>query len=260
VKEWCEQEEEMEGAEPGFEEATIVARQLMQRGRPLPSWLENDLRDDTPMGEEACPERAPLVGPEHQAVVPEWGAPMVTRVDKLKALFGAHGDILCGDGEVTYLSHALQASAWAETVMEPPAVIMAALCHDVGHMLALAGQQSEDTEYLGGHRAGVVGAQWLEDELWLGKAVTDPVRLHLSAMRYQAFKLPRYLSDQLGPSDRAAVESEDGAMTADEARRFEAHPWHKEALRVVAYHLAANKPGEPIWTLDEALAATEYGV
>lgn len=40
--------------EPGFEESTVVARQLMQAGQPFPPWLEEDLKDDSKMEEEPC--------------------------------------------------------------------------------------------------------------------------------------------------------------------------------------------------------------
>lgn len=45
--------------EPGFEESTVVARQLMQQGPPFPKWLADDLRDDSKMAEDVCLQKNP---------------------------------------------------------------------------------------------------------------------------------------------------------------------------------------------------------
>lgn len=45
--------------EPGFEEFMVVARQLMRAGPPFPQWLDQDLKDDSKMAEDACPQKDP---------------------------------------------------------------------------------------------------------------------------------------------------------------------------------------------------------
>ncbi len=244
----------MEGdGESGFEEATIVARQFMQAGAPFPRWLEDVLKDDTQIPEDACPRQEPRIGPEYQVVVPMRG------VDKLKALFCEHGQSEYIGEEVSQLEHALQAASWAKTAREPPHLIMAALCHDVGHLLMLAGHDLEPMEGLGAHKHAVAGAEWLEKELGVGKEVTDPVRLHVAAKRYQAYKIPRYATDHLSPASRRTLELQGGPMSWEEVKQFERHPRYHEALRVRAYDNAAKVKGERTWTLEEALAAAGYG-
>jgi endonuclease-8 len=44
---------------PGFEEFMVVARQLMRAGPPFPQWLDQDLKDDSKMAEDACPQKDP---------------------------------------------------------------------------------------------------------------------------------------------------------------------------------------------------------
>lgn len=45
--------------EPRFEASTLVARQLMRAGPPFPQWLDQDLKDDSKMAEDACPQKDP---------------------------------------------------------------------------------------------------------------------------------------------------------------------------------------------------------
>ena len=37
----------MDVPEPGFEESTVVARQLMRTGPPFPQWLDQDLKNNS---------------------------------------------------------------------------------------------------------------------------------------------------------------------------------------------------------------------
>jgi len=176
-------------------------------------------------------------------------------MDKLKALFREHGESEYIGEDVSQLEHALQAAAWAETAMEPPHLIMAALCHDVGHLLLLAGHDLEAMEGLGAHKHAVAGAEWLENEIGLGKDVTDPIGLHVAAKRYKAYKTPRYVQSQLSPASQRTLELQGGPMSREEAIQFEQHPRYQDALRLRAYDNAAKVKGDKPWTLEEALAA-----
>jgi gamma-butyrobetaine dioxygenase len=179
-------------------------------------------------------------------------------VDKLKMLFRNHGQSEYIGEEVSQLEHALQAASWALTAQEPPRLIMAALCHDVGHLLMLAGYDLEPMEHLGAHKHAVAGADWLEKELGVGKDVTDPVRLHVAAKRYQCYKIPRYVTEHLSTASQRTLELQGGPMSWEEAKQFERHPRFHEALRVRAYDNAAKIRGQKTWTLDEALKAAGY--
>lgn len=179
-------------------------------------------------------------------------------MDRLRELFAKHGSEEYIGEDVSQVEHALQAAEWARDAGEPKTMIMAALCHDVGHLLLLAGHDLEPMAGLGAHRHAVAGAQWLEKELGLGPEVTDPVRLHVAAKRYQAFRIPRYVETQLSPASRKTLELQGGPMTFTEAKRFEAHPRYQEALRLRSYDNAAKEKGRRTWTVDEALAAAGY--
>jgi len=179
-------------------------------------------------------------------------------IHKLVELFEKHGEQEYIGEEVTQLQHALQAAEWAKDGGDSKDMVMSALCHDVGHLLMLAGHDLEPMEGLGAHMHAVAGAEWLETELGLGKMVTDPVRLHVAAKRYQAYKIPRYVQDHLSPASQRTLELQGGPMDRSEAKQFEKHPMYREALRIRGYDNAAKVKGYRCWSLREALAFAGY--
>lgn len=174
-------------------------------------------------------------------------------IHKLVELFEKHGEQEYIGEEVTQLQHALQAAERARDAGESYDTIMAALCHDVGHLLIFTGHDLEPMEGLGAHKHAVAGAEWLEKELGFGKSVTDPVRLHVAAKRYQAFKIPRYVQDHLSPASQRTLELQGGPMNYEEAKQFELHPSYLTALRIRSYDNAAKVKGHKCWSLHEAL-------
>src|SRR5262245_20784727 len=56
-------------------------------------------------------------------------------VDEIQKLFVKHGGSLYGGEAVTQLEHALQAASLAEAEGASPALISAALLHDIGHLM-----------------------------------------------------------------------------------------------------------------------------
>jgi len=179
-------------------------------------------------------------------------------IHKLVELFEKHGEQEYIGEEVTQLEHALQAAEWARDAGESYDIIMAALCHDVGHLLMLAGHDLEPMEGLGAHKHAVAGAEWLESELGLPKSVTDPVRLHVAAKRYQAFKIPHYVQNCLSPVSQRTLEHQGGPMSYEEAKQFERHPSYQAALRVRSYDNAAKIKGHICWSLHDVLKFAGY--
>src|SRR5687767_13949425 len=101
-------------------------------------------------------------------------------VDTIQKLFEEHGDSLYGGEAVTQLEHALQASMLAENEDASPALITAALLHDIGHLLHNLPDDAPDS-----------GIDDVHEELaynrlraHFGDDVTEPVRLHVDAKRY----------------------------------------------------------------------------
>jgi len=156
----------------------------------------------------------------------------VTAVEAIGELFAGPGarDYL---GEpVTIGEHMRQAGALAEAAGAQPALVAAALLHDIGHLLGEmengpAGGSSPPMRTEARH--GEAGATWLSQ--WFGEAVTEPVRLHVAAKRYLCAVDAGYLGVLSAESART-LSLQGGPMTAAEAAAFEAIGYSRDAVAV----------------------------
>jgi gamma-butyrobetaine dioxygenase len=147
--------------------------------------------------------------------------------DEIKELFAARGAELYVGEPVTQLEHGLQAAHQAEVEAAPDALVVAALLHDIGHLIP------EDAE--GAAEAGIdarheeAGKAWLDGRF--GPAVTEPIRLHVAAKRYLCAVEPGYLA-KLSPASVRSLGLQGGPMTEEEVRSFEANPFYRDAVRL----------------------------
>jgi [1-hydroxy-2-(trimethylamino)ethyl]phosphonate dioxygenase len=156
--------------------------------------------------------------------------------DELLEIYGKRAAKRYGLSDVTQLQHALQAALNAEKAGEPPAIIVASLLHDLGHMIHDLG-----TDYL---ERGINdthedrGAAWLERRF--GRDVSEPVRLHVPAKRYLCAVEGHY--EQLARDSRRSLELQGGTMTADEVAAFRSEAYGDAAIRVRRYDDTAKTP------------------
>jgi gamma-butyrobetaine dioxygenase len=140
------------------------------------------------------------------------------------------------------LDHLLQAGSLAEAAGAAPALVAAALLHDVGHLLGEEGSAQLSGELLmagsDNHHASR-GAGWLS--AWFGPEVTEPVRLHVAAKRYLCATDPAYYG-LLSDASRYTLAVQGGPMTLAEAREFGALPFAREALAVRRWDDQAKDP------------------
>jgi gamma-butyrobetaine dioxygenase len=150
------------------------------------------------------------------------------------------------------LRHGLVGAAHARAVEAPPALIAAALLHDIGHLLDLDDADGFDDDRDVEH--AMLGAGWLA--LWLPESVTRPIALHVDAKRYLAVKDPAFL-DTLTPMSRASLALQGGAHSAAEARGFEREAFFADALRVRDWDDAPDLPDARIGSLEDYRALIE---
>jgi len=151
---------------------------------------------------------------------------VVTAVEELFA--SARGRDYLGEA-VTMADHQLQAAALARAAGEPDALVVAALLHDVGHLLPGATD--------GGH--GASGATWLAQ--WFGEDVTEPVRLHVAAKRFLVATKAAYAAE-LSPASVASLRNQGGPMHDDELLAFRRHPHASAAVALRRLDDAAKDP------------------
>ena len=147
--------------------------------------------------------------------------------DALIALFARHGaDGYFGE-RVTQAEHALQSAALAEAEGAAPALVIAALLHDVGHLIHTGGEDIADRGIDARHEA--IGATHLAR--LFGPAVVEPVRLHVPAKRYLCAIDKNYWRD-LSPASKQSLELQGGIFSPDEAEAFAALPQAQDAVRL----------------------------
>ena len=151
----------------------------------------------------------------------------------LQVLMEGGGESYFGE-PVTQLAHALQTAALAEAAGASDALIVAALLHDVGHLLGPDPQREID----GLHE--VIGNQFLQR--YFSLAVTEPVRMHVAAKRYLCTVDPAY-APSLSPASLDSLGMQGGAMNDQELREFEATPWSEDAAVLRRWDDAAKVPG-----------------
>lgn len=142
--------------------------------------------------------------------------------------FEERGNGKYGKEEVTQLQHALQSAQLAEEEQAPAELISAALLHDIGHIIddnALPEHNEQNLDDQHEERA----YEWLTAHF--GKAVADPVRLHVVAKRYLCTK-DRSYEQELSPTSYKSYLDQGGQMNEEEISTFEREPHHQEALRL----------------------------
>jgi gamma-butyrobetaine dioxygenase len=159
-------------------------------------------------------------------------------VDEIMERFLQRGVAAYHGEAVSQSEHALQAAALAEREGAPDRLVVAALLHDVGHLLE--GQDEELAEHGLDGRHEEAGCAWLAR--FFGPEVTEPIRLHVAAKRYLCAVDPRYL-DSLSTASRLSLSLQGGPMTADELSRFESVPFHDDAVSLRHWDDAAKIPG-----------------
>lgn len=164
----------------------------------------------------------------------------MSEVDEILSLFHSRGDSQYGGECVTQAEHALQCAALAETENATPALIVASLLHDIGHLLhelpAAAPEQGIDDHH------ETSAAAWLRKRF--PDAVTEPVRLHVAAKRYLCAVDAGYLQ-QLSPPSVTSLKLQGGPMTPQEVQQFEQNPFAQEAVQLRRWDDAAKVPALP---------------
>jgi phosphonate degradation associated HDIG domain protein len=142
-----------------------------------------------------------------------------------------------GLSAINQLQHALQAAAHAVAEDAPAATVLASLLHDVGHIIHQLGEDPAARGVDDVHEE--LGARWLAERF--GPAVSEPVRLHVSAKRYLCTVESDYFG-KLSPDSVRSLKLQGGLMSPDEVEEFRANPYHAEAVRLRRYDEAAKDP------------------
>jgi phosphonate degradation associated HDIG domain protein len=138
---------------------------------------------------------------------------------------------------VNQLEHALQCARTAEVAGKPAAFVVAALLHDVGHMIHDLGEDAAKAGIDDRHEERA--ARWLSHSF--GPEVTEPIRLHVTAKRYLCAADPSYF-DKLSEDSVISLALQGGPMSAVEMVEFAGMPHFDAAVALRRFDDGAKDP------------------
>jgi phosphonate degradation associated HDIG domain protein len=162
-------------------------------------------------------------------------------------LYETKGHELYGEA-LTQTEHALQCAALAREENAKDAMIVAALFHDVGHLIVdvhnAESVRIDDVD--DDHEA--VGARILSP--LFGPAVAQPVSLHVTAKRWRCTREPAYY-DRLSEASKLSLKAQGGLLSDEDCLRFEEHPGFPDALALRTWDDEGKIVGLEVGTLDD---------
>jgi phosphonate degradation associated HDIG domain protein len=147
--------------------------------------------------------------------------------DEILGIFQKRGSGAYFGESVSMTEHALQAAYFAQAAAAPRSLIVAALLHDIGHLIEDVPSDIADWTVDAHHEQ--VGSLWLAARF--RPEVSEPVRLHVRAKRYLLATDANYYA-KLSPASVITLKLQGGPMAAHEVAMFETEQFHQEAVRV----------------------------
>lgn len=173
-------------------------------------------------------------------------------LDQIAELFHLHGHTTYDDlreEPVTALEHALQCAQLAEWADAPPSLVVAALLHDVGHLVAPAAGSDAINDVHELRALGLLVPAFDAE-------VIEPIRLHVQAKRFLVTVDAGYATG-LSSASAHTLSLQGGAMSPDELRRFKALPFSSRALALRRWDDLAKQPGRVTPTLGHYLSLAD---
>jgi [1-hydroxy-2-(trimethylamino)ethyl]phosphonate dioxygenase len=171
---------------------------------------------------------------------------------EILAICGARGTGAYFGERVSMTEHLLQTAWFAQTEGAPGPLIVAALLHDIGHLIEDVPDALADWTTDARHEE--VGARWLARRF--GPAISEPVRLHVPAKRYLCATNAHYFA-QLSPASVHTLKLQGGPMSPPEVAQFESERFFRDAVRVRRWDDQGKVAGLRTPPLGEYLALVE---
>jgi gamma-butyrobetaine dioxygenase len=146
-------------------------------------------------------------------------------VDEIFDLFARRGGDAYFGEPVSQLEHALQTAWQAEYANAPESLIVAALLHDIGHLLHKLPEDIADQGIDARHEK--IGGGWLAKHF--SPAVAEPVKLHVTAKRYLCAVDAAYQA-RLSPASIQSLALQGGVMDAEAVQCFEQNNFYRDAI------------------------------
>jgi [1-hydroxy-2-(trimethylamino)ethyl]phosphonate dioxygenase len=148
-------------------------------------------------------------------------------LDEITSLFSRHGAQSYFGEPVSMTEHSLQTAHAGQLAGAPPALVVAALLHDLGHLIEDVPDDIQDWKTDARHED--VGSGWLA--LRFGPEIYEPVRLHVPAKRYLCAVDRSYFA-RLSAASVRTLGLQGGPLSAVEVATFERERFFADAVRI----------------------------
>lgn len=172
--------------------------------------------------------------------------------DEVMRLFRLQGESAYHGEAVSQAEHALQAAQLAEEQGAADSLVVAALLHDVGHLVQGLAEDIADRGIDGRHEDA--GAAWLARRF--GPEVIEPVRLHVAAKRFLCATEPAYRA-ALSPASERSLQLQGGPFNDQEVAEFASNPFAHDAVQLRRWDDTAKVPGLAVPGLTHYLERVE---
>ena len=162
----------------------------------------------------------------------------IRTMEQVRSLYEKHGDSDYFGEPVTQYQHAIQSAYYAEKYApDDKELILAALLHDIGHLLC---EKEEDRMgKLGVLRHERLGGEYLRKKIGLSERICYLVENHVNAKRYLTHVDKEYYN-RLSDASKQTLVYQGGPMNDDEAETFRSNAQFELCLRMRTFDEAAK--------------------
>lgn len=171
-----------------------------------------------------------------------------SNIDEIFSLYEKYGSRDYIGEPVSQIEHMVQAAMLAEEDNQSKEIILAALFHDIGHLLGFDDENFKKMGDSGVHKHEKIGGNFLRS-LDIPDPIPYLVENHVNAKRYLCYKDDNYYQD-LSPASKITLGYQGGVMEEEEALSFEKTAYFNEILLLRSYDERAKKENITIKSLN----------
>ena len=168
-------------------------------------------------------------------------------IDRIFELIASKGTVWYGREPITLEQHSLQTARLAEIDGAAPALVAAALLHDLGHLLSKDARGTGEGQVRDDRHEYIAGGYL---ERMFGPAVAGPIHLHVEAKRFLCATVPGY-SQGLSRASVRSMELQGGIFSSADAAKFLDLPYARDAIRLRRWDDEAKDPAAKTKSLSD---------